>query len=193
MKTFNTNTLIDQLQGDIRNMLLTVGQLAQEPATVLETPPPTGGWSIAQVTEHLNIYCRYYITAIEQALHLNNTRPDTLFKPGWLGDYFTGLMQPVAGQTIKKKMKAPKNGIPSAQPDARQMLEEFSSHQHHLLQLLQIARSANLSRIRIPTSISKWIRLKLGDTFRFLVAHEERHFVQISHVLRQTKTVAAIT
>ncbi|PSK91162.1 DinB family protein [Taibaiella chishuiensis] len=188
MKTFNANTLIDRLQGDIRNMLLAVSQLQQQPAAVLETPPAPGGWSIAQVMEHLNIYCRYYITTIEQALHLNNTSPETRFKPGWLGNYFTGLMQPVAGQTIKKKMKAPKSAIPAAQPDARQMLEEFTAHQHHLLQLLQIARSANIGRIRIPTSISKWIRLKLGDTFRFLIAHQERHFVQIERVLRQSKT-----
>jgi hypothetical protein len=76
-------------------------------------------------------------------------------------------------------MKTPKNAIPAAQPNEAAMLEEFIHHQHQLLQSLQIAGNANLNKIRISISINKWIKLKLGDTFRFLIAHEQRHFLQI--------------
>lgn len=185
----NSNVLLENLQSTVRTLLVSTGQLSQQPGTLLETTPPNGGWSVAQVLEHLNIYCRYYIPAIETRLHMHQTVADKNFKPGWLGNYFTQLMQPAPDHTIKKKMKAPKSAIPASHPSAKQMLDEFTAHQHHLLQILQIARTANLGSISIPISINKWIRLKLGDTFRFLIAHQERHFVQVDHTLSQLKTV----
>ncbi|MBL7728100.1 MAG: DinB family protein, partial [Dinghuibacter sp.] len=142
-----------------------------------------GKWSTAQVLEHLNIYARYYITAIEQQLHGHNTTPQKTFTPGWLGNYFTRIMQPPTNNSGFKKMRSPKNAVPSIQPDGKQMLSEFLQHQHHLLNILNIAAQANLGRLRIPTSLSKFVTLKLGDTFRFFIAHEQRHWVQIENNL----------
>ena len=181
---YNSNVLLDSLQTDVRQILLQANQLHHVPKELLIRQPATGKWSVAQVLEHLNLYCRHYITAIETKLHLNQSGPTVNFRPGWLGNYFTKLMKPTEDRSIPKKMKAPKNAVPSAQPDAQLMLDEFIHHQHHLLNLLQIAKTANLENIRIPTSLSKFIALKLGDTFRFFIAHEQRHFVQIGSVLK---------
>jgi len=41
-----------------------------------------------------------------------------------------------------------------------------------------------LNTIRVPLSISKLVTLKLGDTFRFLIAHEQRHFIQARNSLK---------
>lgn len=183
MKQLNSEALLDHLQNTVREIILQAAQLQQLNRSKLEQQPAPGKWSVAQVLEHLNIYSRFYIQAIERKLHLDKSEAKPLFTPGWLGNYFTKLMQPTADHQIVKKMKAPSNALPSAQPDALIMLEEFIFHQHHLLNLLQIAKSADLNSIRIPTSLSKLIRLKLGDTFRFFVAHEQRHFVQINNVL----------
>ncbi len=38
--------------------------------------------------------------------------------------------------------------------------------------------------IKIPLSITRLVKLKLGDTFRFLVAHEQRHFVQARNAIK---------
>jgi uncharacterized damage-inducible protein DinB len=180
---YNSHSLLESLQADVRQIILEAEQLKAFPSSMLQSQPSLKQWSAAQVLEHLNIYSRYYITAIEQKLHLNQSGLNTDFTPGWLGNYFTNLMKPKADRLITKKMKSPKNAIPSAQPDAQKMLEEFIHHQHHLLNLLQIAKTANLEQLRIPTSLTKFISLKLGDTFRFFIAHEERHFVQICNTL----------
>jgi DinB superfamily len=180
MKKINSNQLLESLQQDVRHIILQVSPLQQLQNTQLQQVPEPGKWSVAQVLEHLNIYSRYYIASIEKKLHLSQTGPNKNFTPGWLGNYFTRLMQPKEG-VIVKKMKAPKNAIPSPQPDGIKMLEEFIAHQHHLLNLLQIAKNANLDYIRIPISLTKLITLKLGDTFRFVVAHEQRHFIQIKN------------
>lgn len=180
---YNSNALIESLQGDVRQIILQAGKIKSMPVNLLETQPGPEQWSVAQVLEHLNIYSRHYIHAIEQKLHLNQSGPGKDFSPGWLGNYFTHIMKPKADHSIPKKMKAPQNAIPSAQPGAKAMLDEFISDQHQLLNLLQIAKTANLDYTRIPTSLSKFITLKLGDTFRFFIAHEQRHMVQVENVL----------
>lgn len=80
-------------------------------------------------------------------------------------------------------MKSPKNAIPASKPDTTNQLSKFITHQYHLLNLLQVSKTANLNALRIPTSLSRLITLKLGDTFRFFIAHEQRHFVQIKNTL----------
>lgn len=187
---YNSNSLLESLLADVRQIILEAEKLKAFPSFMLQSQPSLQHWSVAQVLEHLNIYSRYYIAAIEQKLHLNQSGPNTDFTPGWLGNYFTNLMKPNEEKRITKKMKAPKNAVPSTQPDAQKMLEEFINHQHHLLNLLQIAKTANLDYNRIPTSLSKLISLKLGDTFRFFIAHEQRHFVQIHNTLEQLHQVS---
>jgi uncharacterized damage-inducible protein DinB len=188
---YNSNTLLESLQADVRQVLLEAEQLKQHPFLLLQKQPTPGSWSVAQVLEHLNIYARYYIGAIEQRIHLNKSAAQTDFNPGWLGNYFTRLMKPQEGNTISKKMKAPKTALPSSQPSAQQMLDEFIRHQHNLLNLLEIAKTVNLGYVRIPTSLSKFITLKLGDTFRFFIAHEQRHFVQIHNILKVLNPASA--
>lgn len=185
MKKINSYILLELLQNDVREILLKCSTLQNSNLQLLSQQPQPGKWSVAQVLEHLNIYARYYITAIEQSLHHNQSGASVNFTPGWLGNYFTNLMKPSDDKTIKRKMKSPANAVPSEQPDATAMLAEFINHQHHLLNLLQIARTANLEYNRIPISLTRLIKLKLGDTFRFFIAHEQRHFLQIRNTLQQ--------
>jgi DinB superfamily len=187
MKQINSNTLLQNLQDDVRQIIFSANQLHKYPQELLMKQPEPNAWCVAQVLEHLNKYSRYYMEAIEKQLHRNQTTASNSFVPGWLGNYFTNLMKPTKENTIAKKMKAPKNAIPSLQPNANDMLSECISHQHHLLNLLTIAKSVDLNTNRIPTSLSKVIKLKLGDTFRFFVAHEQRHFLQIDKVLKSIK------
>ncbi len=183
MKKIHSKVLLAQLQANVRELILQASQLQQTDTATLHIVPAPGKWSVAQVLEHQNIYSRYYLQAIEKKLHFNESTPHPLYTPGWLGNYFTNLMKPTADKRIVKRMQSPKNALPSVQPDAVIMLKEFLQHQHHLLNLLHIAGTVNLESIRIPTSLSKLIQLKLGDTFRFFIAHEQRHFVQIQNVL----------
>lgn len=178
----NSIVLLDNLQADVRNLLLKAHKLEVLPKDILEKQPAPGKWSVAQVLHHLNIYSRFYISTIENKMHRHQTTAKQEFKPGWLGNYFTNLMKPNTDSVVGKKMSAPKNAIPADQPNSAAMLQEFIQHQNHLLNLLEIAKSASLD-IRIPTSLSRLITMKLGDTFRFFIAHEQRHFVQIANAI----------
>ena len=52
-----------------------------------------------------------------------------------------------------------------------------------LLSIIEKAATVSLRRVKIPISISKIIRLRLGDALLFVVYHNERHFQQISNLL----------
>ncbi len=160
------------------------------PSEKMEAAPIPGAWSAAQCLEHLNIYGRHYLPAIEKAI-LNakkqGSRPDKHVQSGWLGAWFTDLMLPQPGGGLKKKMKAPKNAIPSANPDARAMLAEFIEQQEQMVVLLNAAGEVSLNKVRVPSSLSPLIRMRLGDTFAFVLAHLERHVLQAARALEAAK------
>jgi hypothetical protein len=50
--------------------------------------------------------------------------------------------------------------------------------------LLERSREINLNKAKVPISIAKFIRLKLGDVFNFLIAHNHRHVLQAERALK---------
>jgi len=187
MKKLKSAPLLEELKANTRKIILTLNYLCKEDESILVRQPSPAKWSIAQVLEHLNAYGRFYLPEIEKAINNNPVRKIEFFKPGWLGDYFTKMMQPKENGQIKNKMKAMKDYTPSVNLDSKAVIDECLAQQQFLLQLLEAAEDRDISSIRIPVSLSRWIRLKLGDTFRFLIAHEQRHFVQIDNILAVLK------
>lgn len=178
MKSFKSLELLDSLQADVRQLILVATQLQQEDPDVLLKQPAPGKWSVAQVLEHLNSYGRYYLPAIEQSLQAQKPAKEW-FKPGWFGNYFTKIMKPGVDGKIGNKMNAPKNHRPAPDLDIKPVLDTFLEQQQQLLKLLEAAKKKDIGSIRTPISISRLIKLKVGDTFRFLIAHEQRHMVQV--------------
>lgn len=188
---FRSEQLIDQLQSDIRELILKATELRSEEKSFLQLQPGEGKWSVGQVLEHLNSYGVFYIPAIENAMNESTKHSQEWFKPGFFGNYFTNIMQPKEDGTIGMKMPAPKGHRPILTVNIEEVLNEFIRQQQSLLDLLQEARNKNIGAIKVPITISKYIKLKLGDTFRFLIAHERRHFVQIANTLAACKTINA--
>jgi DinB superfamily len=148
----------------------------------LQKKPGTNQWSAAQCLQHLNVYSEYYIPEVRKAVINLQQNPSVEFKSGWLGNYFTDLMKPNAQGNVSKKMKSPANAVPKESPDALYELERFIDFQHQLLEQLQNMKMTDLNQ-RLPISISKWIRLKLGDVLLFYVAHEKRHMLQAERAI----------
>lgn len=186
---YQTTQFLEDLQSQTEALLQqAISEWQMLPSTVLAQQPAPGQWSAAQCLEHLNYYSRYYLPAIEKAIVTGkSTRTSATFQAGWLGAYFTKLMLPQANGALKSKMQAPKNAVPSEAPDPRAVLAEFIDHQETLLKLLDQAAAVNIGRLRVPISIAPWIRLKLGDTFAFLIAHEQRHAVQLMRAIENSK------
>lgn len=177
METFSKKQLLNSLENRVDDHLQQALRHFQNLSEQqLLQPSSTGGWSIAQCLDHLNSYGHYYLPKIQAGMAKNAHRPskDT-FKSSWLGAYFIKMMDPETG---KKKYKAFKGHIPTSNLDAYAVVAEFIQQQENLLVYLKQARSTDLNAIRIPISISRFITLKLGDVFQFIIAHDERHIRQ---------------
>lgn len=165
--------LTEQVEKHIQRAVETFQNLDEK--TLLK-PAANGGWSIAECIWHLNSYGDFYLPEIKKALAKKNLRSTKgIFKGSWFGSYFTKSMDP---QTGKRKMKAFKNHVPPPNLDAHAVVAEFIQQQECMLKLLSQARNIDLDSIKVAISLTKWMKLKLGDVFQFCIAHDERHVVQ---------------
>ena len=181
----STSGFISQRKEEIKVLIAQLKLVSEKYSLeILRQSPAEGKWSVAQVLDHLNGYNRYYLAAIEAQLYKPaQPHAQVTYRAGWLGEYFTKLMLPPAPGKKTVKMKSPKDHEPASFPDPEAMIREFISGEEKLLMLLEKSREINLERVRIPISLNRFIRLKLGDTFHFLIAHQQRHFLQIQQIL----------
>lgn len=176
MKKENSSHLLERLEVQAESEIkLAIGVFQNLSADVMLQPSSKVGWSIAQCLEHLNSYGRFYLPHIKSALEKHkHSKPKVFFTSGWLGNYFTNMMSPNSG----KHYKAFKNHIPTTTLDPASVVAEFIAQQELLLTYLEEAKKINIGEVKIPVSIAPWVKLKLGDVFQFLMAHNERHIAQ---------------
>jgi hypothetical protein len=141
-------------------------------------------WSILECLEHLNLYGDFYLPQIQNSIKISKTKPETEFKSGLLGNYFAQSMLP---KEKLNKMKTFKDKNPLNSDLDRTVLDKCINQQIILLDLLNQSRNVSLNQVKIQTSISSLIRLKLGDTFQFFVNHIIRHLKQIDRIQEAMK------
>lgn len=146
-------------------------------------------WSILECLEHLNRYSDFYIPEIEKQLKASRYQPSEKFKSGWLGNYFANTMLP---KEKLNKMKTFSSMNPIGSSLDKAVLAKFIAQQQDLIQLLKLASQADLSKTKTAISISKWIKLRLGDTFRVVVYHNQRHIVQAERVLKEAGSRSSV-
>lgn len=187
MQTYNKAELIHTLQKQTEDFIdIAVQEWQMLSPVKFTTQPAQGSWSAMQCLAHLNSYGDYYLPAIKNAMDKaagKQKKNSEKFTSGILGNYFTNIMKPNAAGQPAKKYKAPANHSPNNEGDSDAVIATFIEQQEQLLQLLEKAKVADLNTIRVPISISKFIRLKLGDVFMFLVAHNHRHVLQAERAL----------
>ena len=133
-------------------------------------------WSILHCFDHLNLTFDYYRPKLVNAL----ARPvpvggrDVYQASGWGGFYMFFSLNPRFSFPTAAQI------TPDPTPE-RSAFVAYLARQEELLRFLADARRADLSQTPIP--VEKGIRFNLGDVFRFLVYHDEVHFMQARRVL----------
>lgn len=139
-------------------------------------------WSILECLEHLNLYGDFYLQKIEEQILLQKTSINPpIFKSAMLGNYFANMILVKKGNV--KKYKAMKRMTPQQQVLTNTTIERFLRQQELLKTLLGQCQCINLNKSKIPTALSNYLKLSLGDTLRFLVYHNERHIFQAENIL----------
>ncbi|MCL7753253.1 DinB family protein [Polaribacter sp. Z022] len=132
-------------------------------------------WSVLECIEHLNRYGDSYIPEIENKIKNSNYKSSGKFTSNWLGKYFS---KSVSYNESLNKMKTFKSMNPLNSKLDINVLEKFINQQNQIIKLLEKAKDVDLDKTKTAISISKWIKLRLGDSFRVLIFHNERHIKQ---------------
>ena len=163
-----TNQIIHQVQ-NLRDLELSHLTWRENPDS----------WNILECLEHLNLYGAFYLPEIEDKMTESTALSEAEFTSGFLGNYFVKSILP---QENLKKIKTFKNKNPLNAKLDKETLEKFIKQQRQLLDLLHQSRTISLNKVRIKTTISPFIKIKLGDAFQFLINHIIRHLKQIEKV-----------
>lgn len=147
-------------------------------------------WSINEILSHLNEYATYYHGAIQKRIEKTRFRePKETFISSPLGRSAWKSMKLGNARNIKRKFRSPKSANPRLHPElvSDTASENFLSKQNELLKLIQDSRSINIRKAKVAISLSKFIRLRIGDAFLFVIYHNERHIQQIQNLISHPK------
>jgi len=180
MKISSAQLILD-LQNTVRNAIQTAENLKNKPENELNFRTSENSWSALECLAHLNRYGNFYIPEITRRISASKTSAQPIFTSGILGNYFANSMLP---KEKLNTMKTFKSMNPIHSQLNKSTVNEFISQQQQILELLEKAKNIDLNRTKTGISISSWIKLKLGDTFRFVINHNLRHLVQAERVLK---------
>ncbi|NRF40359.1 DinB family protein [Pedobacter foliorum] len=176
MKVKN-NLLIEELLATTAWSTRTVEKLKELGVDQLNVKSSPAEWSVLECVEHLNLYGNFYLPVIEQAiLSYKPNKTPASFKSGFIGGYFVNMIRVKPGKM--KKMSTTKDKNPLGYVLTLTTVDRFLKQQQLLKTLLEQARYVDMTKLKTPISITKMVRLRLGDTLRFVVYHIERHVIQ---------------
>jgi len=140
-------------------------------------------WSVLECVEHLNLYGDFYNPEIKRSINAKHSIPNEEFHSGVIGNYFVNSMLP---KKKLNKMKTFKDKDPSGSDLDIKVIDKFIGQQKDFIDLIDSSRNINLTKTKTAISISKLIQIRLGDTFRFILAHNERHLLQAENAIETT-------
>jgi hypothetical protein len=158
----------------------------------LRWKPASDRWSIVECLQHLNLAERFYIRNIQHKvdkLGLVQTNPaDQSLESDWVGKAMLYIVDP------QVKIKVPAPGIIRPRPAAdlvpAEVMGQFLDLQTLLQSLLNKAVYLDWNQEKVMTLFGNWLKIRLGDALRMLVAHTERHLKQAMRVKSEMATFA---
>ncbi|MDY8137293.1 DinB family protein [Aquimarina sp. 2201CG5-10] len=172
--------LLQELLEITRENINFVENLKNQPIDILNGKENLKSWSALECIEHLNRYGDFYIPEISDKIKTSNYKSSNVFKSNWLGRYFS---KSVSYSEKLNKMKTFTSMNPINSELDIQTLEKFIDQQHQIIELLNKSQHVDLDKTKTAISISKLIKLRLGDTFRVLIYHNFRHIKQAEKAL----------
>lgn len=174
-----TKLLIESLDSQLTDFITYAEQLKNKPMKSLTHRQKSDEWSILECIAHLNRYSDYYLPAIEKAIGEQSSSSEPDFKSGIIGGYMANMILP---KTKLNKMKTFAEMNPINSMIRKEEIDVFIKNQIKMKSLLDLSFGVSLTKTMIPTTISRFIKMRLGDALQFLVNHTLRHFKQIENL-----------
>jgi hypothetical protein len=173
--------LLKELKAYTVDHLLKAEKMQELDFSLLSRRPDEYSWSANDCTQHLNMYFDFYLPEIKKRLKNAPKSQAKNFRAGLLGDYFAKSMLPQDALNTMKTLKKTNPLNFSIKGDA---MAELIENLKEIQVILNSLHSYNLGRIKTSINISSLIKLKLGDTLRVVIYHNERHLRQAEKALK---------
>lgn len=162
---------------------------ADYPPERIRKRPADSAWNAVDCIEHLNRTYDWYLPQIEKSLR--QSRPSShnnlTYQSGYIGDKMTEGSRPSKGK-IRFRMKTFKKFEPHTDDkEVETILNTFRKNQAQFESFIRQAEPYDLGKIRVVSAIGPILRFKLGDCFRFIIAHGERHLLQCAKLLEKSE------
>lgn len=192
--------LINDLERRVQVGIEKVAHWKEQPQESWKAKPAPEAWNALECIEHLNRYNAFYLPEVERVLASAETAQrktgksaPEIFKSTWLGEYFSKSVMPRTEPGEKlNTMNTFKVMNPANQALTSEVVETYLKDQDHWLALLDRCRAVNLTRNKTAISISKIIKLRLGDTLRVVIYHQDRHLVQAQKALASAPVLEGV-
>lgn len=192
MERHSTSGLINELQTVLTEQIEKVVELRTLDELVLSTRPAAERWSVLEIAEHMNLSSGHYFKLLRKVYSDpgSSLQLKEYFVPGRFGEMSVKAMRPTQEGTINWKMRtlgifeprtAARKGM-AALDELRSMLEGFHD-------LLEKARTRGIEGEKITSTLGPILRFRTGDAFRFPIAHQQRHFLQIDRTLEVIRSM----
>lgn len=177
-----SDTLLQEAKAATHEIITLVKeQFVPLSSEILNQKPSPQQWSIAECLEHLNYYGNYYNKEVQIAIAKAKAKQwDAVpnFSSTWLGKKSIESVLP----DNAKPSKTPKALNPSMSTVKPDVIQRFLVGQNEFLNLLQSAQTIDLNRTKVRIEVFKLLKLRLGDLFLFMIAHNQRHCNQALRV-----------
>ncbi len=146
--------------------------------------PATGGWSVGQCLEHLNITHRAMLPRMQEAaqqLIAGGRRAKGAMRHGLFMRWFINDMEPPP----KRRYPTGPGFIPPSELSREKVLAEFVTLHDGLLRLLEQVNGYDLGAVKVRSPFSKWLSYRLGSGIALQMAHDRRHLWQAREAVRR--------
>ena len=182
--TISTKKYLDGVIKDLEEAVTKVESLTENvDEKTLNQPESDGKWSMLQCIEHITLATAVYVKNFNEKLN-GQQLPAAAdnYKGHWKGKMFAKMNAPKPEGEIPMKLKTFKFLEPKSQLNSNTVMAEFKLVHKQMIALVEKSRAINIDRIKVPTALGSMVKLRLGEALRFIVAHTQRHLVQLERI-----------
>jgi hypothetical protein len=142
-------------------------------------------WSAAQCLDHLAVFNRVYLGAMQQAAVKARAQGRLRrgpAKPGFFGRLFLAEVEPPV--KARSRFRAPSSIQPGAAPSLRDASAGFAASHAEVRAFLVKNADLDLTGVRFANPILRGVRFSLASGLNIILAHERRHLWQARQALQ---------
>ena len=139
-------------------------------------------WCMAQVVEHMRIVNDNYLKRAAEVIRGRRpSEPESQeYGPSGLGQRVINAMGPKGNFT----MAVPKKFVPHLQSLPRDVTTLFLDQFAAVDVIIKESVGADLKKSKVSSPVSRLLKFQLGDVFKIILVHNDRHLRQIDRLQR---------